>query len=610
MRTLFICFTLLVLSILGACSHQQRPTLPGQGQADYYKPMRGDYWALRYSYPTSRFDTAWLAASRVAQARIQSRLPEGIDLSPDAAMKLGGSGLSPTSFTELGPKPLEGFSHYSGRVNVVISHPSDSSIAYIGVDGGGIWKTANCCDSSTTWTAITDSDEFTSIAIGDLIFDPNDADTLYAGTGDLRYGSYSFGSAGLLKSTDAGASWVILGEQEFSPVRNQPVGDFPQYQAIGKVQVDPRDSDRIAVGTKTGIFFSYDAGANWSGPCLTNAFTTQRQDTTGLLVADNGSSTDLYAAIGTRGHNTPVQPDLNQNGANGVYKTSFPDIGCPASWTLVSTSANGWPSGSGEGTPFPTNSLGRIDLAMAPSDTQVIYAQLANVSTRAVRGVWRTGDGGQNWSQVATTADINGCDDSGDQAWYDMGMSVAPDDPDTVFLSAVDLFRSTDGGDTFTNVTCGYAGGTLSGDFVHVDHHARAFIAGDKDRLLVGSDGGIYATDNADVASPRDITFTQLNDTISTIEFYSGDISADFANTTPRVAVGGAQDNGSSVAVWNGAVATVPWIKVTGGDGIYARIEPKLGKRYYVESQFGNMRISQNGPLGPYNSLRVSVESR
>lgn len=593
----------ILIALLCACNHQsprENPE-PGLGQADQYKPMRGDYWALRYSYPTQQFDSAWLAESRLQHDQVIQRAPGGIDRSAAARRALQGSALDPTRFTELGPRPLQAESRYSGRVNVALSHPTDPSIAYIGVDGGGVWKTENCCDANTSWTATTDSDHLSSIAIGDLILDPNNPNIIYAGTGDLRYGSYSFGSAGLLKSSDAGDSWIILGEEEFSPVRDQPPGEFPQYQAIGKVQVNPRNSQQLVVGTKTGLYFSDDAGLNWDGPCLTNSFDSQRQDTTGLLVADNGSSTDLYAAIGTRGHNTPVQPDLDLNGANGIYKTTYPASGCPASWSLISTSANGWPAGTGEGIPFPDNSLGRIDLAMAPSDNEVIYAQLADVTSRAVRGVWRTDDGGISWSQVATSGDFIGCDDSGQQAWYDMGMSVAPDDPNTVFLSAVDLFRSTNGGDTFTNVTCGYAGGTLSGDFVHVDHHARAFIAGDPDRLLVGSDGGIYATDNADVSNPRSITLTQLNDTISTIEFYSGDITADFATASSRAAVGGAQDNGSSVAVWNGAVSAIPWTRVNGGDGIYARIEPKQGNRYYVESQFGNMRISTTGPTGSYN---------
>ena len=119
------------------------------------------------------------------------------------------------------------------------------------------------------------------------------------------------------------------------------------------------------------------AATNWAGPCLTNSFTSQRQDVTGLLTSDNGSSTDIYVAIGTRGFNTTVQPDLDQNGANGMYHTTFPASGCPASWTLQN---NGWPAGTGSGNPT-TNILGRIDIAMAPSNPDVIYAEVASITT-------------------------------------------------------------------------------------------------------------------------------------------------------------------------------------------------------------------------------------
>ncbi|MEZ4770284.1 MAG: hypothetical protein R2844_17885 [Caldilineales bacterium] len=119
---------------------------------------------------------------------------------------------------------------------------------------------------------------------------------VYAGTGDLRFGSYSFGAAGVLKSSDQGATWEVLGADVFNGFYQQPPGEFPQYQAIGKIQVDPNNGNNVAVGTKTGMFFSYDAGANWTGPCLTNSFTTQRQDITGLLARDDGATSRLYAS--------------------------------------------------------------------------------------------------------------------------------------------------------------------------------------------------------------------------------------------------------------------------------------------------------------------------
>ncbi len=592
---IIILLVAVLFSLFTACSTSKDHS----DMADFYKPVRGDYWAVRYSYPTFQYQQSWLVEAKKDHLKNRQKAPARKNRSSESF-----KGLDPNGFVSLGPKPLgnPASTAYSGRVNVIVSNPSNPSIAYMGVDGGGVWKTTDCCDEDTTWQVVTDQASVNGSAIGDLHLDPNDADIIYAGTGDLRYGSYSFGSAGLLRSKDAGATWEVLGEAEFAPYRDQPVGEFPQYQAIGRVRTNPLDSNQIVVGTKTGLFFSYNDGIDWTEACQTNPFDSQRQDVTGLEVNSSG---EIYAAIGTRGHNTTVQPDLNQNGANGVYKTSFPSAGCPT-WALVSTENNGWPSNTGEGLPFPSNDLGRIDLTMAPSDNEVLYAQVADINSRSVKGVWKTTNGGNNWSQVANTNDFIGCSGSGSQAWYDMGMSVSPTDSDELFLSAVDLFRSSNGGDTFTNSTCGYTGGPNSGDFVHVDHHARAYVAADPDQLLVGNDGGVYYTDNATAVDPRDIIYTQLNNSVNTIEFYSGDISADFSNSTDRVAVGGAQDNGSSVAVWN--TNTEPfeakaWTQVNGGDGIYATIEPINGQRVYVESQFGNMRISTNGPFGPYNNF-------
>lgn len=586
--------TLSFFLILTSC---QEHTNDNTKSKSILKPMQGDYWQSRYTYPTNKFSSSWYVEARKTHLANISKTPSGV-FSKNSQLPFGG--IAPGSFTALGPEPLinSGLAKSSGRTNVIVSHPTDSSIAYIGVDGGGVWKTSNCCGVNTVWNNITDGTSINGNAIGDLHLDVNDANIIYAGTGDLRYGSYSFGSSGLLRSKDAGNTWETLGEDVFSPYREQPDGEFPQYQAIGKVRTNPNNSNHIVVGTKTGIFFSFDDGLNWTGPCLTNLHTSQRQDTTGLEVSASGQ---IYAAIGVRGHNTTVQPDLNLNGANGIYKTNFPSNGCP-SWSLITTPTNGWPSGTGAGNPFPSNTIGRIDIAMAPSDNDYIYAQIADISTRSVKGVWRTTNGGDTWVQTANTNDFLGCDDSGSQAWYDMGMSISPTNPDELLLSAVDLFKSTNGANTFTNSTCGYAGGPNSGDFVHVDHHARTYVAGDPEKILIGSDGGVFYASNASETNPRNISYTQLNDTINTIEFYSGDISANFATSATKFIVAGAQDNGSSVASWGSEIiAAKPWQSVNGGDGIYATIEPILSQRIYVESQRGNMRISTNGINGPYN---------
>ena len=177
------------------------------------------------------------------------------------------------------------------------------------------------------------------------------------------------------------------------------------------------------------------------------------------------------------------------------------------------------------------------------------------------------------------------------QNWYDQGLAVDPNNSDVIFMSTIDLFRSTNGGTTFSNLTCGYSGGTT----VHVDHHALAYAPGSSSTLIAGSDGGAYVTLNANaVGTP---TFSQLNNSLSTLEFYSGDITKDFATAAQPGINGGMQDNGSAVYVWNAGNPTeAQWQMRNGGDGMFARIEPLQGLRWYQESQNGALRVSNTGP--------------
>jgi len=122
---------------------------------------------------------------------------------------------------------------------------------------------------------------------------------------------------------------TLLGADVFGPSLFFQAGQFPQYQAVGKVRVDPRNSNNVVAGTKTGLYFSYDGGTDWTGPCTTNNFSTQRQDITGLALTDTGTSTRIIAAVGVRGFATTVQYNLNQNGANGIYMGTMPNKWLP-----------------------------------------------------------------------------------------------------------------------------------------------------------------------------------------------------------------------------------------------------------------------------------------
>src|SRR6266446_244637 len=618
---LTLCFSGLALAIIAG----RDTALRSVSKPDRYMPVPGansrdeatrlaeleQYWQDRLTYPTGRFDPAWLRAAAAQHARMTSGVPAGQHLKLNLANP---NALSTTNFTALGPQPermtgCSGCFDYTtteGRVNAIAIDPTTTTngsiVAYSGAVGGGVWKTTNCCGASTTWTVVTDDPLISTTAIDTITIDPNNHNTIYAGTGDLNFGSFSMGSQGILKSINAGASWTVLGANVFGMAYNEPAGQFPQYNAGGKVRVDPNNSNKVVAGTKQGVYFSYDTGVNWTGPCFTNAFSTQRQDVTGLELSNMGGTTRVVVAIGTRGFATTVQADLGNNGANGLYSATMGSSGCPT-FSSIATNANGFVYGNTvSGSPYPTgapmnagtgsafvngttgNQLGRIDIAVAPSNANYIYAQVQSIAVNGGNcgangcqlGAWASTNGGGTWSYMEGSQGpaLGDCGFDYPQNWYDQGIAVDPNNPDRVFFDTYDIWFATRTGTVWNDITCGYSGGNPHP--VHVDQHALAFVPGSSSILAVGNDGGVHGTANADVANQTtDPTWFNMDTGINTIEFYSGDISGNFASSASPQASGGAQDNGSSSVTFAGAPSgPVQWQLNVGGDGFYSRIDP------------------------------------
>jgi len=560
-------------------------------------------WANRLTYPTGLFDPAWVRRAAEQDSLIARDVPAGLKAS-ELDLRNSPLALTVNSFTALGPKPerMTGCSNCfdygitQGRVNAIAIDPTTTTngsiVAYIATNGGGVWKTTNCCSSATTWNALTDDALISTTGVDSLVISPSNHNTIYAGTGDLNFGSFSMGSQGILKSTDAGATWTVLGADVFGAPLPVPPGQFPQYQAVGKVRVDPNNGNTVVAGTKTGLYFSYNGGTDWTGPCTTNNFTTQRQDITGLELTNVGGTTRIVAAVGVRGFATTVQYNLNQNGANGLYAATLPASGCPTDFAPITTNANGWTglnatSGTLYGGPGVGNQVGRIDIAVAPSNSNYIYAQVQSIAPNSNSGcgsaagcqlgAYRTTDGGATWTQISGSpgASLLNCSGgAGDypQNWYDQGLAVDPNNPDRVFFDTFEIWFWQNGNAVWNDTTCGY--GANNG--VHVDQHALAFVPGSSSILLAGNDGGVHGTINADLASAVvDPTWFNMDTGLNTIEFYAGDISGNFATSPAPQAVGGAQDNGPSSVTFSGpATGPQQWQMGLGGDGFSGQIDP------------------------------------
>ena len=608
-----------------AFTHQTRHA--DREQRQRYMPVRGgepddlnrmeEEWNNRLTYPTGTFNPAWLRVAALQDSAITRAIPAGVPVK-SADLVNSPLALSSSGFTSLGPAPLQmtgcsgcyDYSKTEGRVNTIAVDPTTTTngsiVAYLGSVGGGVWKTTNCCSNSTSWSVTTDAPLLSTISIDSITIDPNNHNTIYAGTGDLNFGSFSMGSQGVLKSTNAGATWTLLGANVFGAALPEPSGQFPQYNAVGKVRVDPRNSSNVVAGTKTGLYFSYDGGNNWTGPCTTNSFSTQRQDITGLELTDTGSSTRIIAAVGVRGFATSVQYNLNQNGANGIYKGTMPSSGCPGDFTPITTNANGWTglnatSGVAYGGDGIGDQVGRIDIAVAPSKPNYIYAQLQAITSQpscgaqgCQLGAYRSIDGGTTWTLIPGSpgASLTNCSGSaGDysQNWYDQGVAVDPNNPDRVFFDTFEIWFWQNGNSSWNDTTCGYSGNT---EVVHVDQHALAFVPGSSSILLAGSDGGVYSSTNANAATGSvKPTWVNMDTGLNTIEFYSGDISANFATSANPQANGGAQDNGSSAVTFSGSpTGPVQWQMGVGGDGFYARIDP-VGGRFWQGNNGGQLNF-------------------
>src|SRR5437773_5060548 len=627
-----LCFLGVALAIFASfpirCSLGEGGSRPGATNAERpapYMPVPGgrvetegadlgrleQFWNDRLTYPTGRFDPAWVRAAAIQHARMAVGVPAGM---PAVLNPFSPLAFSTTSFTALGPQPEQmtgcsGCFNYTtteGRVNAIAVDPTTtvngSIVAYLGAVGGGVWKTTNCCSNSTTWSVVTDDPLISTTAIDSVTIDPSDHNTVYAGTGDLNFGSFSMGSQGILKSTDAGATWTVLGADVFGMAYTEPPGQFPQYNAVGKVRVDPNNSNKVVAGTKQGVYFSYNAGVNWTGPCFTNSFSTQRQDVTGLELSNMGGTTRIIAAIGTRGFATTVQYDLGNNGANGLYSATMGSSGCPT-FTSIATNANGFVYGNTvSGSPYTTgapmnagtgiafintttgNQLGRIDIAVAPSNANYVYAQVQSIAVNGGNcgangcqlGAWASTNGGGTWSYMEGSQGpaLGDCGFDYPQNWYDQGEEVDQNNPDRVFFDRYDIWFATRTGTVWNDITCGYSGGNPHP--VHVDQHALAFVPGSSSILAVGHDGCVHGTANADIVNQtQDPTWFNMDTGINTIEFYSGDISGNFANAASPQASGGSQDNGSSSITFTGApTGPVLWQLGVGGDGFYSRIDP------------------------------------
>jgi photosystem II stability/assembly factor-like uncharacterized protein len=371
-----------------------------------------------------------------------------------------------------------------GRVNAVSGVAGQPDTYYFGSVGGGVWKSTN---SGRTWTPIFDSQSVASI--GGIGVAPSNPNVLYVGTGeaDLR-DSISFGN-GVYKSSDAGKTWKHLG--------------LDKTRQISRIMVDPKNPDVVFVAVlghvygphpDRGVYRSRDGGVTWQKVLFKN-------DDLGAidLAFDPTNSQIIYASL----WNVRRPPWFIYAPANGPGSGIFKSSDGGTTWQALTDG-------------LPTVGVGRIGLAVSPTNRNRVYAI---VDAKDNGGLFSSSDAGATWARVSTDARIWG------RGWYFNKVTADPNDADTVYVQNTSIYKSTNGGKTWTPIK-----GAPGGD----DYHQLWIHPDDPKRMIAASDQGAIVTE--DGAATWSSWYNQ-----STAQLYH--VAAD--NRFPYWVTGAQQDSGA-----------------------------------------------------------------
>jgi photosystem II stability/assembly factor-like uncharacterized protein len=428
-----------------------------------------------------------------------------------------------------------GPTNIGGRITAIARPRTDPLRIYIGAADGGVLRSDN---GGGSWTALFDNQP--SLSIGALAIHPNNPDILYVGTGEANASGDSYDGDGIYRTTDGGSSWEHLG--------------LVETRRIGRIAIDPLHPDTLYVAAagalfstnpERGIYRSVDGGQTFELKHSLN------DSTAAIDVTVNPQNPNIvYAAMWER-----------------IRRPHVRRVGGPSSGIWRSTNAGETWSLLQNGLPLPGPTVGRIGLAVAASNPQIVYAIYAN-DPGFFAGVFKSTNGGDTWVRVTDGALSNLYSSFG---WYFGNIRVDPQDANRVYVLGVPLYRSTNGGSNWSNVT-----GSM-----HVDQHDLFIDPANSNSLIGGGDGGAYFT----VAGPGswvksfDLPITQ---------FYA--ITADYQ--FPQRLYGGTQDNSTMrTMTGNNDDYDIIW----GGDGFYTVVDPTNNNFIYAESQNGGLVRSTDG---------------
>lgn len=428
----------------------------------------------------------------------------------------------------------------SGRITAIDAVHSNPDVIYVGAASGGVWKSTS---GGIAWEPIFDDQ--TTASIGAIAIQQSNPSVIWVGTGEGNPRNSLNGGDGIYKSLDGGKTWKKMG--------------LAATRHIHRILIDSSNPNTVYVGAigspwgihpERGVYKTTDGGKTWDQILFSNEKTG-----VGDMVMDPTNPNKLI--VGMWEHKR--DPWFFKSGGPGSGLHITYDGG--ETWKKL-TDKEGLPKGE----------LGRIGLAIAPSDPNRVYALIESKKN----AFYRSDDGGETWKKVNDKSEI------GNRPFYYSDLAVDPSNENRIFSIFTYVNVSEDGGKSFSQLMPAY--GTSRG--VHPDHHAWWIDPNNPDFMMDGNDGGLNIT--------RDRGKTwRFVENLPVGQFYH--IAVD--NEFPYNVYGGMQDNGSWAGpayVWKAqGIRNNYWQEISFGDGFDVIPDPE-NSRYGIST-------SQQGFAGIYD---------
>jgi len=454
-----------------------------------------------------------------------------------------------------------GPNNVGGRTRVLLYDPNDTSnnTVYAGGVSGGLWKNTNITNSNSTWSRVQNVPG--NLSVTSITVDPRNSNTWYVGTGE-QYTAGDVVGNGVYVTTDGGTNWSAL----TIPPAGPPTFSYSATNLFLNGIYYVNDVLAWDNGTSTELFVAVGAHtygdasnpANWLGLQSAGLYHSTNGGTTWSRIESSnmqhtfGGATYYY-----------IPNDLEVGADNKVWMGTIGSaLGEGGGRVFSSTNGATW----SEAAASPLTDSNRVELEPSATNANKIYA-LTQGSSSPVH-IYETTNGFASISSKSLPNDADTGISSNDfcrgQAFYDLVIEADPSNDDIVYVGGIDLFKTTNGGSSWSQLSHWYGG--FGHQEVHADQHSIAFGNNSSSAMLFGNDGGIYYSGNAGS------TISVRNNGYNVTQFVKAGIGPDGSGDTTGIFSAGAQDNGTQA--FRNAVANVNSSEeLSDGDGFYTFVD-------------------------------------